>query len=140
MYLYAGIMCFAMATVSVSIVTGWSGQLSLSQMAFAGIGGLGAAVLMRGQTLLVGLPGGRTVTVALQPLTLPMAAIVMALVCAAVAAVIGLGALRVRGLLLGVSTFVFAVACQQYIFRTDLFTGGMSPPISMPRGVFGRGT
>jgi len=136
-YLYATILAFAMAALSVSIVTGWSGQLSLGQMAFAGIGGLGAATLMRGETLLVGLPGGRTAVIELHRLTLPVAALVMALVCAAVATVIGLGALRVRGLLLGVSTFVFAYACQQYLFKTDLFTGGMSPPIAMPRGTFG---
>lgn len=136
-YLYTLILCFALAALSVSVITGWLGQLSLGQMAFAGLGALGAAALVRGLSLDIGLPGGNVVNVAIEPLTVPLAALLMAIVCAGVAAVIGVGALRVRGLLLGVTTFVFAYACEQYLFRLDIFTGGMQPPVRMPRGYFG---
>ncbi|MFZ9628068.1 MAG: ABC transporter permease subunit [Ilumatobacteraceae bacterium] len=133
-YLYASILCFALAALSVTIVTGWSGQLSLGQMAFAGIGALGAAAFVRGTTITIGLPGGRNLSLQFGPTSLLPAIAVMTLVCAAVAVVIGVGALRVRGLMLGVITFVFAYAAQGHLFHTDFFTGGQQPPIPLPRG------
>jgi ABC-type branched-subunit amino acid transport system ATPase component/ABC-type branched-subunit amino acid transport system permease subunit len=129
-FLFASVLGFALAALSVAVITGWAGQLSLGQMAFAGIGGLGAAALVRGTTF--GLPGG--LRLQLGPMSLPVATIVMTLACATVAAVVGIGSLRVRGLLLAVSTFVLAYAAQQYLFRTELFTGGETPPIRLPRG------
>jgi ABC-type branched-subunit amino acid transport system ATPase component/ABC-type branched-subunit amino acid transport system permease subunit len=135
--LYGTVLTMALVALSVSIVTGWSGQLSLGQMAFAGIGALGAATLVRGGTLTTPSIGGWRIVASNDPLTLPFAALVMAVICGLVAAIIGVGALRVRGLLLGVSTFVFAYACQQYLFRLHIFTGGMTPPIRLPRGRFG---
>jgi ABC-type branched-subunit amino acid transport system ATPase component/ABC-type branched-subunit amino acid transport system permease subunit len=132
-YLYSSIVCMALVALSVTIVTGWAGQLSLGQMAFAGIGALGTAALVRGTELAAGLPGGRTVRFQFGPTSLPIAIIALTVICALVAAVIGAGALRVRGLLLGVSTFVFAYAAQGHLFRTELLTGGASPPIRLPR-------
>ena len=41
-----------------------------------------------------------------------------------VAVVVGLGALRVRGLLLAISTLAFAIAAQAYIFSRPIFTAG----------------
>lgn len=133
-YLYSSIVCIALVSLSVTIVTGWSGQLSLGQMAFAGIGALGTAALVRGTDLDFALPGDRTLTVSLGPTSLPVAIAAMAVLGALIAAIIGIGALRVRGLLLGVTTFVFAYAAQGHLFRTELLTGGASPPIRLPRG------
>ncbi|MFL5719360.1 MAG: ABC transporter permease subunit [Chloroflexota bacterium] len=133
-YLYASIVCMAMVALSVTIVTGWAGQLSLGQMAFAGIGALGTASLVRGTELGIGLPGGRTLFIQLGPTSLPVAIVALTVICGLVAAVIGAGALRVRGLLLGVTTFVFAYAAQVHLFRTELLTGGATPPIRLPRG------
>ncbi len=133
-YLYASILGFALAALSVSVVTGWSGQLSLGQMGFAGVGALGTAMLVRGQGVVIGLPTGTYLHLSLGPTSLVVAMLVMTVVCALLAALIGLGALRVRGLLLAVSTFVFAYAAQQHLFRTDLMTGGAQPPIRLPRG------
>ena len=45
---YTLILAFAICAVSVTVLTGWAGQLSLGQMAFAGIGALSAAALVRG--------------------------------------------------------------------------------------------
>ena len=129
-YLYSSILCFALAALSVSIITGWAGQLSLGQMAFAGLGALGTATLVRSVT--VGLPGGLQVQVG--PVPVPVAIVAMTVVCAAVAALVGVGSLRLRGLLLAVTTFVFAFAAQQHLFRLDLLTGGATPPIRLPRG------
>jgi ABC-type branched-subunit amino acid transport system permease subunit len=133
-YLATSIVCFGLVALSVSVVTGWSGQLSLGQMAFAGVGGFGTAALVRGASMTVTVPGGTHVTFALDRLTLPFAMLVMTAVTAALAALIGLGALRVRGLLLGVSTFVFAQAGQAWLFHQAIFTGGEQPPVRLPRG------
>jgi hypothetical protein len=52
--LYTQILLFAIAALSLVVVTGWSGQLSLGQMAFAGIGALFAASAHRGLQLDIG--------------------------------------------------------------------------------------
>ncbi len=133
-YLATSIVCFGLVALSVSVVTGWSGQLSLGQMAFAGVGALGAAGLTRGVTATLYLPGQRDLVLRLQPLTLPAAVLTMTAVTAAVAVLIGLGALRVRGLLLGVTTFVFAYTAQVWLFRQAIFTGSEQPPVRFARG------
>ncbi len=53
------------------------------------------------------------------------------------AAVIGLGALRVKGLLLAVSTFAFALAASQYIYRRPVLSGGYNQSVPFRRGNFG---
>jgi len=49
--LYATIAAYAVCALSLTVLTGWAGQLSLGQMAFAGIGALTAAALTRGITV-----------------------------------------------------------------------------------------
>ena len=57
-----------------------------------------------------------------------------ALIVAALAALVGSGALRVRGLLLAVSTFAFAVAAGSWIYRQDVLSGGNSTSVPLIRG------
>ena len=124
---------FAVCALSLTVLTGWAGQLSLGQMAFAGIGALLAAALVRGfdANLVV-------VDLDLDPIPFVWAILVASAVTAAFAAVIGAGALRVRGLMLAVTTFVFAVTAEQYLYRQPLLTGPSSSYVSFPRGkVFG---
>ena len=131
--LYTVILGYAICAASVTVLTGWAGQLSLGQMAFAGLGALTAATLVRGPRIDLG-----GTTYRLQSLNLPIAVLVATLTTAALAALVGLGALRVRGLLLAVSTFAFAVACDQYVYRRDLFHDENSATSSFPRStVFG---
>ncbi|MBB4980965.1 ABC transporter permease subunit [Streptomyces nymphaeiformis] len=118
--LYTVILAYAICAASVTVLTGWAGQLSLGQMAFAGIGALTAAALSRGLRLDI---GGEKELV-LDRLTFPTAVALAALLTAALAALIGVGALRVRGLLLAVSTIAFAVTCEQWVFRQDVFHDG----------------
>jgi ABC-type branched-subunit amino acid transport system ATPase component/ABC-type branched-subunit amino acid transport system permease subunit len=117
--LYATIICFAVCAVSVTVITGWAGQLSLSQMTFAGFGALAAAAFARGVEVEV---LGVALSAPAVPFVLSLA--LGALVAAGVAALVGAGALRVRGLLLAVSTFVFAIAAQSYLFRRPILSGG----------------
>lgn len=82
---------YAIAGLSLLVLTGWAGLVSLGQFAFAAVGGYVAAV--------TGLP----------PLiAIPVGGIVGALVAVAV----GFPALRLRGLYLAVSTLSFALAVQ----------------------------
>ncbi len=114
--LYTIILAYAICAVSVTILTGWAGQLSLGQMAFAGIGALTAALLARGTSL-----GFGSSVLVVNPLPFPAAVAIAALVTAVLAALLGLGALRVRGLLLAVTTFAFGVACQSYLYGRPFF-------------------
>ena len=108
--LLTAVAAFTIVAMSVSIVTGLAGQLSLGQFAFAGIG---AAVSVNtvNQTgnFWLGIVAG----------------------CAAAgvtAALVGVPALRLRGLALSVSTLAFALATTQWLLRQDFLLGeGVSP-------------
>ncbi len=52
--------------------------------------------------------------------------VIAAFASAALAALIGVGALRVRGLLLAVSTFAFSVAASQYLFRQPVLSDDLT--------------
>ncbi|MXY10383.1 MAG: ATP-binding cassette domain-containing protein [Acidimicrobiaceae bacterium] len=127
--LYASIACYAICALSLTVITGWAGQLSLAQMAFAGLGALLAAALNRGFEMDVWL-------LDFQAPAIPyLAAIaVAAVVMAGVAALVGLGALRVRGLQLAVITFMLAVAAEQYIYRWPVLSDGNANSVSFRRG------
>ncbi|MGW0664139.1 ABC transporter permease subunit [Streptodolium elevatio] len=131
--LYTVILGYAICAASVTILTGWAGQLSLGQMAFAGLGALTAASLNRGLRIDIG-----DTTYSFRGLVFPVAVLVACLFTAGLAALVGAGALRVRGLLLAVSTFAFAVAAEQYLYRRDVFHDEGRTTASFPRStVFG---
>jgi branched-chain amino acid transport system permease protein len=100
----SGIIIFATLGISLVVLTGWAGQVSLGQIAFFGIG---AAV------------GGKATAEWGLDLTLALA--ISAVVGALVAVVIGLPALRVRGLYLAVTTFAFALATTSYFLNRQFF-------------------
>ena len=135
--LYASILAFAICAVSMTIVTGWAGQLSLGQMTFAGVGALIAAGFNRGLEVGIGIGDWHFFSIGVPRVPYLVSMLLASLVAAAVAAVIGLGALRVKGLLLAVTTFAFALAAQQYVFRRPAFNGGFSQSIPFRRGSVG---
>lgn len=98
-------LALAVVGLSVVLLTGHAGEISLAPLTFAGIGALVAFQIDVG-------PGGR-------PSTLDgslWAYVVAAAVCALVGAVIALPALRLRGLYLALATFAFAVAVSYMVF------------------------
>ena len=118
------IVLWAMVALSLTVLTGWSGQLSLGQFAFVGLGGLTTLALTKGHDIPV--PGDLfDVSV-----TLPwgLAIVGGTVVGITFAVLIGLPALRVRGLFLGVATLAFAVAAGRWLLAQDVFTGGTSSP------------
>ena len=124
LFTWTSILLFAMVALSMTVLTGWAGQLSLGQYAFVGLGGL----------TVLGLTHGNDIPVPFDlfdlSLDLPWAlAMIVATGVGVVAAVIvGLPALRVRGLFLAVTTLAFAVASATWLFSQDFFTGGTSFP------------
>jgi ABC-type branched-subunit amino acid transport system permease subunit len=98
---------FALLALSLVILTGWVGQVSLAQGAFFGLGGFLSATL--GTRLDLPLP---LVLVAVPLLTVPFAVF------------LGLTALRFRGLVLAVVTLAFGTLCFFSLFQWEEFTGG----------------
>jgi ABC-type branched-subunit amino acid transport system ATPase component/ABC-type branched-subunit amino acid transport system permease subunit len=126
------VAAFALCAVSVVVLTGWGGQLSLGQMAFAGLGALTAAALIRGLSANIGWRDFRIINGSIGGISFPWAMILGASFASLVAVLVGVGALRVRGLLLAVSTLAFAIAAQLYLFQRPFFTAGIST-IEIPR-------
>ena len=104
-FLLARVLLYAMVALSVTVLTGWGGQLSLGQFAFVGLGAMMTAALADR-----GMPFGFAVAYA------TVAGVVAALL-------IGFPALRVRGLFLAVTTLAFAVAARGYILPHRIFLG-----------------
>ncbi len=129
---WATVVAFALCAVSVVVLTGWGGQLSLGQMAFAGLGALTAAALIRGLQADIGWHDWRIVDGSIGGISFPWAMLLGASFASAVAVVVGIGALRVRGLLLAISTLAFAIAAQVYLFQRPFFTAGFST-VQVPR-------
>ena len=103
--LYTAVLAFAICASSLTVMTGWLGQLSLGQMAFGGLAALFAARLVT-----EGVP----FWVAVATTTLASGLLAVG---------VGIGSLRVRGLYLAVVTFVFALTAQQYLYFLPFFTG-----------------
>jgi ABC-type branched-subunit amino acid transport system ATPase component/ABC-type branched-subunit amino acid transport system permease subunit len=135
---YAMVLAFALCAVSVTVLTGWGGQLSLGQMAFAGIGALSAAAFVRGVTFDIGWRSTRILQGSLPRVPFVLAMLFGATIACLVAVAVGFGALRVKGLLLGISTLAFAIAAQAYIFSRPIFTGEVDvTTVQFPRGSLG---
>ncbi|NDZ95980.1 ATP-binding cassette domain-containing protein [Streptomyces sp. SID6673] len=109
-YRGAIIMTFTLAIIALSqvVVTGFAGQISLAQLT---LGGVGAFMLSR-FTVDMGIP-------------FPIAPILAALVATVVGVVVGLPALRIRGLPVAVVTLGLAVFLEAFWFRNNTFNGGI---------------
>lgn len=94
---------FAMVSVSLVVLTGWAGQISLGQMAFAAFGAAAAGSLAQNgwhffiALLMGGVVGG------------------------VVAIAIGIPALRIRGPFLAVATLAFALTTGSYFLNREFF-------------------
>jgi branched-chain amino acid transport system permease protein len=98
------IFIYSLVVVSIVVITGWAGQVSLCQVAFMAVGAAVGARATRdwGLDLLLALP--------------------LAGVAGLVAAVlVGLPALRVKGLFLAVTTLAFGVAVSSWLLNPRFF-------------------
>ena len=104
--LYAS-MITGVITLSLVVVTGYTGQISLAQLTFAGV----SAYILSTFASSWGIP-------------FPIAPILAALVAAGAGVLIGIPALRVRGLMLGVVTLTFAAGVEAIWFNNNSIDGG----------------
>jgi branched-chain amino acid transport system permease protein len=93
--------------LSIVVLTGWSGQISLAQMAFAGVAGFSLSRLATE----AGVP-------------FPVAPLLAALLAAVAGLVVGVPALRARGVSLAVVTLAGAVVVEEAVFKRPTLTGG----------------
>ncbi|MHB8511868.1 MAG: ABC transporter permease subunit [Actinomycetota bacterium] len=115
----AGVL--VMIATSLVMLTGWVGQISLAQATFVGFGAFFTALLLNHAGIDF-------------PWSLPISA----LASAAVAATLGVVALRVRGLYLAVATLIFGWMSSEYLFRTTWFAGGQGGAVIQSKPI-GRG-
>ena len=98
------IFLFAIILLSLGVLTGWAGQLSLGQMAFAGVGGaVGAWITLRWNW------------------DITIATIAAGAAGALVSLVVGIPALRLRGTYLAVTTLAFGLTVSQYFLNPRFF-------------------
>ena len=98
------ILIFAMVGLSLVVLTGWAGQISLGQFAIAGVGAAVAGGLVANHNadfFVVLAVAGLTGTV--------------------VALLVGLPALRIQGLFLAVTTLAFAFVVERVVLRREYF-------------------
>lgn len=109
----------AMLCLSLVVLTGYAGQISLAQMSFAGVAGF----FLSGAASDWGLP-------------FPVAPLVAALVAAGCGVVVGLPALRARGMTIAIMTLGAALAVEELIFR-NLSNGILSSNDVAPASLLG---
>jgi ABC-type branched-subunit amino acid transport system ATPase component/ABC-type branched-subunit amino acid transport system permease subunit len=113
--LLAGILC-----VSLVVVTGYAGQLSLAQYAIAGWGGYVATRL----AAVYGLP-------------FPLVLVIGVAAAVPLGVVVGLPALRTRGIHLAIATFGLAYSFQSVLFQSVNLTGGLQGTVVRSPTLFG---
>jgi ABC-type branched-subunit amino acid transport system ATPase component/ABC-type branched-subunit amino acid transport system permease subunit len=107
-FLLVLVLMYALLAVAMTMLVGWGGQVSLGHFAVVGLGAyLSARWGASGWSLAALL-------------------LVVGLVCAGVLVLIGLPALKVRGLTLAVTTVGFAVIAPDWLFRQD-WAGSSQP-------------
>lgn len=100
------VLIYGIAGLGLMLLSGFTGQFSLGHAAFLGVGAYTQGVLTG-----MGWP-------------FPLAMLMAALLSAAVGVVVGLPALRVKGIYLGMATLAFGVIVEEVLARWESVTGG----------------
>ena len=104
------IMCYAIAILSLNILTGASGQVSLGHSAFFAVGAYACGIMMEHANIPY-------------PIAIPLAGVI----CFVIGFLFGFPALRLKGVYLALATFALAVAAPP-LFKLGTFehwTGGV---------------
>jgi branched-chain amino acid transport system permease protein len=118
-YLTGGAI-FALLALTMVVLTGWAGQISLAQFSFAGIGAftVGHMAGSHGQHFL-------------------LAALVGVLISIPLSLVVGLPSLRLSGLYLALATMAFALLMDNLVFVRNDVTGGVTGLTAQRPDIFG---
>ena len=106
-YQFASMACFVIAIAGLNLLTGYGGQISLGNGAFMAVGGYTTALLVHR----LGVPYGATIPLG-------------GLLAAVLGCLIGIPALRLRGIYLALATFALALSLTPVLNNFDTFTGG----------------
>lgn len=107
----------AIAGLSLLVLTGWAGQVSLGQFAFAAVGAWAAAA---------------------SRLPFPLAVLAGSLAGAAVAVAVGIPALRLRGLHLAITTLAFALATSAFLLNPRYLGRALPDTLHRPGDLAGQ--
>lgn len=113
---YAGYIAItAIVLVSLLVLTGWAGQVSLGQFAFVAIGAVlgGALTSKAGVPFLIAVP-------------------IASLATSGFAVLVGIPALRIKGLFLAVATLAFAFTVENVLFNESYFGWLLPESVSRP--------
>jgi branched-chain amino acid transport system permease protein len=112
-------LVYSVIFLSITVITGMAGQISLCQATFAGIGAVTTAQLVSalGSNVLLGMVAG-------------------AFVAAAVGALLAVPVLRLAGIYLSLATLAFALMFD-YVLEPVGWIGGGTTPVRVPRPVIG---
>jgi branched-chain amino acid transport system permease protein len=118
-YLMAAILIYAIVGLSLLVLTGWTGQISLGQFGLAGFGGATTAMLFaqHGWNFVPAMVCGT-------------------LVGGLAALVIGLPALRISGPFLAVTTLAFGITVYSYFLQPQYLSWFVTPSLNRPT-IFG---
>jgi len=120
-FFYGGIALFALFGLSLVVLTGYAGQVSLGQFAFVAIG-----AAFGGRLYQAGVPQG-------------LGLVLATLIGGVFALIIGIPALRIRGLFLAVITLAFSVAVVGWLLQQDWLNrrgSDGSSSMSIPRPTY----
>ncbi len=112
-------LVFALLTLSVVVLTGYVGQISLAPLAFAGVAGFAVIHLANGHV------------------PFPFAVLLAALLATLLGVVIGVPATRVRGMNLAIATLAMAVAIEGLVLASPPFSGGAAGMAAPRPSMFG---
>lgn len=102
-------LVYAILGMSVVVVTGYAGLISLMPYSFAGVGAMTTGVAMASW----GWPFW-------------LAALLSAVATVPIAVLVGISSVRLKGLYLAIATLTFSNALGETLFKWDAFTGGQS--------------
>jgi branched-chain amino acid transport system permease protein len=106
-FILASILVYSLVSLSLTILIGFAGQISIGHAGFWAIGAYTSALLV----VKLGVP-------------FLMAVVAAGAVAAAFGALVALPALRVQGHYLAIATLAFALIVQQVLFEWETLTGG----------------
>ena len=122
-------MVVATISLSLIVVTGYTGQLSLAQYALAGMGAYVASRAASGGELLSTFSFGRV--------SFGVALILGVLCAIPIGVLVGLPALRTRGVNLAIATLGLALLIERVVLGNADYTGGFAGTVVKPPSLFG---
>ena len=119
LFLLTSVLVYSVIFLSITVITGMAGEISLCQATFAAVGAVTTAqfVSALGSNVLLGMVAG-------------------ALVAALVGALLAIPVLRLAGIYLSLATLAFALLFD-YVLVPVGWIGGGTTPIDIPRPVIG---